>query len=88
MKRSLVLEIIYSLLAILFVYASISKLLDNVTFRVQLSKSPYKFSFGYGLTIFKHRHILWIEISYLHILLLKGGCKGGVNNALSVHNFK
>lgn len=41
MKRSTVVEIISSLLVLLFVYAAVSKLLDYQTFRVQLSKSPF-----------------------------------------------
>ncbi len=41
MKRSIIIEIISGLIAILFVYAAISKLLDYGTFRLQLSQSPF-----------------------------------------------
>jgi Methylamine utilisation protein MauE len=41
MKRNLVLELISSLLIILFIYAAVSKLLEYETFKVQLSKSPF-----------------------------------------------
>lgn len=41
MKRATVVEIISSLLILLFMYAAVSKLLDYDTFRVQLSKSPF-----------------------------------------------
>ena len=41
MKRSTIVEIISSLLILLFMYAAVSKLLDYQTFRVQLSKSPF-----------------------------------------------
>ena len=41
MTRRGAIEIISSLLASLFVYAAISKLLDYRTFRVQLSQSPF-----------------------------------------------
>ena len=41
MKKSTVVEIISSLLVLLFMYAAVSKLLDYQTFKVQLSKSPF-----------------------------------------------
>jgi len=41
MKRRGAIEIISSLVASLFVYAAISKLLDYRTFQVQLSQSPF-----------------------------------------------
>ncbi len=41
MKRNLIIEIISSLLILLFVYAALSKLLDYPTFKLQLSKSPF-----------------------------------------------
>jgi len=41
MKRNLIIEIISSLLILLFVYTAFSKLLDFTTFKVQLSKSPF-----------------------------------------------
>ena len=41
MKRSTVVEIISSLLVLLFVYTALSKLLDYSTFKSQLSKSPF-----------------------------------------------
>lgn len=41
MKRKISLEIISSLLVLLFVYAAVSKLNDYETFKVQLSKSPF-----------------------------------------------
>jgi hypothetical protein len=41
MKRNLIIEIISSLLILLFIYAAVSKLLDYETFKVQLSKSPF-----------------------------------------------
>lgn len=41
MKRSTVVEIISSLLILLFVYAAVSKLLDYSTFKLQLAKSPF-----------------------------------------------
>lgn len=40
-KRALIVEIISSLLILLFMYAAVSKLLDYETFKVQLSKSPF-----------------------------------------------
>jgi len=40
-KRSIVVEIISSLLIILFIYTALSKLSDYKTFTVQLSKSPF-----------------------------------------------
>jgi len=49
MKRSTVVEIISSLLVLLFVYAAVSKLLDYQTFKVQLSKSPFITQFA-GVT--------------------------------------
>jgi len=41
MKRKTFIEIISSLLILLFVYAAVSKLLDYPTFRVQLGRSPF-----------------------------------------------
>jgi uncharacterized membrane protein YphA (DoxX/SURF4 family) len=41
MKKSMVIEIISGLLALLFMYAAISKLLDYSTFRIQLNQSPF-----------------------------------------------
>ncbi|SIN65814.1 MauE/DoxX family redox-associated membrane protein [Chitinophaga niabensis] len=41
MKKSTVLEIIVSLLVMLFLYASVSKLLDLEESREQMSKSPF-----------------------------------------------
>ena len=41
MKKSLIVEIISSLLVVLFAYAAISKLLDYKTFQIQLGRSPY-----------------------------------------------
>lgn len=49
MKRNTVVEIISSLLVLLFVYAAVSKLLDYQTFKVQLSKSPFITQFA-GVT--------------------------------------
>lgn len=49
MKKALVIEIIASLLIILFVYTALSKLLDYQTFKGQLAKSPYISPFA-GLT--------------------------------------
>ncbi|PZR07651.1 MAG: hypothetical protein DI539_23405 [Flavobacterium psychrophilum] len=49
MKRTLVVEIISSLLILLFMYAAVSKLLDYETFKVQLSKSPFITQFA-GVT--------------------------------------
>src|SRR5262245_13181963 len=46
MKRNLIIEIISSLLILLFVYTAISKLLDYDTFKVQLGKSPFINSFA------------------------------------------
>jgi hypothetical protein len=40
-KKSAIIEVIASLLIILFVYAALSKLLDYKTFRLQLGRSPY-----------------------------------------------
>jgi len=40
MKKTIIIEIISGLLAILFVYASLSKLLNYTTFRLQVSASP------------------------------------------------
>ena len=40
MKKSIIIEIISALLAILFVYTSLSKLLNYTTFRLQVSASP------------------------------------------------
>ncbi|HET7116312.1 MAG TPA: MauE/DoxX family redox-associated membrane protein [Hanamia sp.] len=41
MKQDTAIKIICTLLAFLFAYAAVSKLLDYNTFRVQLSQSPY-----------------------------------------------
>jgi putative Mn2+ efflux pump MntP len=41
MKRSTIVEVISSLLILLFMYAAVSKLLDYHIFRIQLSKSPF-----------------------------------------------
>jgi hypothetical protein len=49
MKRTTVVEIISSLLILLFMYAAVSKLLDYETFKVQLSKSPFITQFA-GVT--------------------------------------
>jgi uncharacterized membrane protein YphA (DoxX/SURF4 family) len=46
MKRNIIIEIICGLLAILFVYAAISKLLNYDTFRLQLSQSPFVVQFA------------------------------------------
>src|SRR5665213_1163999 len=40
MKKNVIIEIISGLLAILFMYASLSKLLNYTTFRLQVSASP------------------------------------------------
>lgn len=40
-SRNAIVEIISSLLILLFMYAAVSKLLDYQTFKVQLSKSPF-----------------------------------------------
>jgi hypothetical protein len=40
-SKNTVVEIISSLLILLFMYAAVSKLLDYQTFKVQLSKSPF-----------------------------------------------
>lgn len=49
MKRATLVEIISSLLMLLFLYASVSKLLDYETFKLQLSKSPFITQFA-GVT--------------------------------------
>jgi uncharacterized membrane protein YphA (DoxX/SURF4 family) len=41
MRRKITIEIVSSLLILLFMYAGVSKLLDYETFKVQLSKSPF-----------------------------------------------
>lgn len=41
MKRNTAIEILSALLAVLFVYAALSKLFDSDTFRMQLSQSPF-----------------------------------------------
>lgn len=46
MRKTTIIEIICCLLAILFVYASVSKLVDYNTFKLQLSKSPFLTSFS------------------------------------------
>jgi hypothetical protein len=46
MKRRISLEIISSLLILLFVYAAVSKLLDYSTFKLQLGKSPFITAFA------------------------------------------
>jgi len=46
MKRNLVIEIISSLLILLFVYTGVSKLLDFSNFHLQLSKSPFITAFA------------------------------------------
>lgn len=46
MKRAAIVEIIASLLILLFIYAAISKLLDYSTFKLQLGKSPFITSFS------------------------------------------
>jgi len=49
MKQNIILEIISSLIVLLFTYAAVSKLLDYETFKVQLSKSPFITQFA-GVT--------------------------------------
>jgi hypothetical protein len=46
MKRRVIVEIISSLLIILFVYTALSKVFDHDTFRSQLGKSPFITSFA------------------------------------------
>ena len=46
MKRSTIVDIISSLLILLFIYAALSKLLDYSTFKLQLSKSPFITAFS------------------------------------------
>src|SRR3989442_15910580 len=46
LRKSLIVEIIASLLIILFIYAAFSKLADYNRFSVQLSKSPFITSFS------------------------------------------
>jgi hypothetical protein len=46
MKRRVIVEIISSLLIILFVYTTLSKVFDYDTFRSQLGKSPFITSFA------------------------------------------
>src|SRR6185312_13084594 len=41
MSRKLLIEVIASLLILLFIYAAISKLIDYEEFKIQLSKSPF-----------------------------------------------
>ena len=41
MKRKIVIEIICSLLIVLFIYTGLSKMLDYSEFRLQLGKSPF-----------------------------------------------
>jgi hypothetical protein len=49
MKKNTIIEIISSLLVLLFVYAAVTKLLDYQTFNLQLRKSPFLTQFA-GLT--------------------------------------
>src|SRR6185503_11882656 len=46
MKRKTIIEIIISLLILLFVYTGISKLQDHSNFHLQLSKSPFITAFA------------------------------------------
>ena len=46
LKRNILIEIISSLLIILFIYTALSKLSSYTTFTVQLSKSPFITSFA------------------------------------------
>lgn len=46
MRKTTIIEITCCLLAILFVYASVSKLIDYNTFKLQLNKSPFLTSFS------------------------------------------
>lgn len=48
-SRNVIVEIISSLLILLFMYAAVSKLLDYETFKLQLSKSPFITEFA-GVT--------------------------------------
>ena len=41
MKRATIVEVISSLLILLFLYTAVSKLLDYQTFKLQISKSPF-----------------------------------------------
>jgi uncharacterized membrane protein YphA (DoxX/SURF4 family) len=62
-KRSTVIEVISSLLIILFIYAALNKLSDFELFKVQLSKSPFITSFS--------NFVAWsIPISEIVIALL------------------
>jgi uncharacterized membrane protein YphA (DoxX/SURF4 family) len=46
MKKRIALELISSLLILLFVYAAVTKLLDYSTFKLQLGKSPFITAFA------------------------------------------
>jgi hypothetical protein len=67
LKRNAIIEIISSLLIILFIYTSLSKLSEYNTFTVQLSKSPFITSYA--------RSIAWglpaVEILISLLLVLK-----------------
>lgn len=49
MKRNTIIEVIASLLVLLFIYAALSKLFDYKNFRTQLSRSPFLTNFS-GMT--------------------------------------
>lgn len=63
MKRRAIVELISILFVLLFIYASISKLIDFQNFKIQLSKSPY-------LTIFSGVLSLMVPILEIAIALL------------------
>jgi len=67
MARRALTEIIAGLLALLFAYAAISKLLDYETFKFQLGKSPYV----NGLAGFIAWALPCIEIAVVLLLLFK-----------------
>jgi uncharacterized membrane protein YphA (DoxX/SURF4 family) len=65
-KKAITLEIITSLLMLLFIYAGLSKLLDFQTFKVELGKSPLLTAFAGGVALF----IPTIEIIIAGILAI------------------
>lgn len=85
-KRSLYIEIICSLLVILFIYTGVNKLIDYETFKVQLTRSPFVQPFAdilaialpvselaiSVLLIVQKKRLIGLYLSFLTMLLFTG----------------
>jgi hypothetical protein len=78
MRRNITIEIISTLLTILFVYAAVSKILDYDKFQIQLSKSPMLTSFSTIAAV----GVPTIEILISVALMIRGMRKWGLYASL------